>query len=588
VIVDASEPDRVAAIAHYLRSRDAWRELPHVGHLADHRTWRPRRTDRVHPWRQGELWLAEAVLRGDFGREYLERSGETLDRFWRCPSIYGIRPGRYGLFTSDATSGKGIPQSSTEWTNAGFSGIVAPTSLYLYQEASGNFADSIGAFTLTASNISTYAQAVTGWSTKGWNVADDGVQRNAQSTSTSLPDLSTTSMTSLHYSIINATPTANRDFVQYGTAATSRLRITLTPRFSGVSGGNSATGTVSPTGAVRPFICKHDKTNSIARAISDQENLQPTFSTPASTKKFLVGGSTNGNNPPNSNHLYCARWDGTNSEISDANLANMQSLLGWTRSWAAAMAVGLSETNTLSESTTALVQVSIALSETDNLSEAVAAQVTETVALSETDNLSESLTAVKGYQVSLSESNSLSEALVALLTSTQGLSETDNLSEALAALHAATQGLSDSEALAEALVAAIAAAPGLSETDNLSESLVAQLAAALGVTDSEALAEALTIAKNSPVGLSDAAALAGVLAAQLVAIQGLAESETLVESMVAQLAAALGVFEVQLVTEAFHAAVHKTGDIGGTLAAARMLSGLLVIRQALGGTLTKR
>ncbi len=102
-------------------------------------------------------------------------------------------------FSTDATSGKAVPESSAEWSNfiaANSLTLATPNYLHLCQEASGNLADSIGSLTLTAQNTPLYQQSVTGWTRKG--IGGDGATagsfRNAAG-----PNPSLTSVAQFYY-----------------------------------------------------------------------------------------------------------------------------------------------------------------------------------------------------------------------------------------------------------------------------------------------------------------------------------------------------------------------------------------------------
>jgi hypothetical protein len=65
----------------------------------------------------------------------------------------------------DATSLRYVPANGSEWAELlSGTGIPNPAHLYLFQEASGNPADSIDGKALTASGTLAYQQAVAGWS----------------------------------------------------------------------------------------------------------------------------------------------------------------------------------------------------------------------------------------------------------------------------------------------------------------------------------------------------------------------------------------------------------------------------------------
>lgn len=75
--------------------------------------------------------------------------------------------------TRDATSGRYVPASPTEWT-ALLNGttITNPTSLWLLQESAQPFADSIDSDALSGGGPFAFQQAYAGWSRKGFTTVD--------------------------------------------------------------------------------------------------------------------------------------------------------------------------------------------------------------------------------------------------------------------------------------------------------------------------------------------------------------------------------------------------------------------------------
>ena len=233
--------------------------------------------------------------------------------------------------TSDATSGKFIPQSAAEWTTllAG-SGISNPSALWLCQEASGNLADSIGAFTLTAGGTAAaYAQAVTGWSTKGVTLSK-GNPSNFISNSGSLPAINATSCMIfcwIKQPIVNAglTEVSIISFADprngtgmaaetNGGGATNALKC--------ISGANTASGSLGLggffDGTVHPLIVQNDHTNSASNVQSDLETVTATFGSFSSTKRLTLGGDNTGTTTWRSSgatHLYMAMWTGSAAEL---------------------------------------------------------------------------------------------------------------------------------------------------------------------------------------------------------------------------------------------------------------------------------
>ncbi len=237
----------------------------------------------------------------------------------------------------DATSNVYVPASATEWTTflaaVSLNGIIAvPDALWLFQEASGNPADSIASFTLTASGAPSYQQTVSGWTRKAITFAD-GNAGSLASASASLPDLSAGSMMTLGYiTLPAATPAGTRNLISEGTDATPAFaNVTNVPRLFAKSGANTASGTLSPMNAVRPITVRHNLTASTMVAFSDAEKVTPTFGVTATGKALKFGAAAN--TAINGGPLYGCSWFNANAEVSDANLKLLLQGLGWTILW---------------------------------------------------------------------------------------------------------------------------------------------------------------------------------------------------------------------------------------------------------------
>lgn len=236
--------------------------------------------------------------------------------------------------SKDATSNIYVPANAAEWTTfiaaAGLS-IAVPDALWLFQEASGNPADSIGSFTLTASGTGiSYQQAVTGWSRKAIKFTDAGTGALV-STSTSLPDISTTSMLTVAYCDILSTPASARDIVTQGTTTRDALQVTTTPRFQALSGSNASPQNGTPVGAVRPYTLRTNRSASTVLGTTDIHKAVPTFSTSITGKKITFGNLASGSPPLTC--LYSFELHGVNAELSDATLKSLLQALGWTITW---------------------------------------------------------------------------------------------------------------------------------------------------------------------------------------------------------------------------------------------------------------
>ncbi len=290
--------------------------------------------------------------------------GQSVD--YACISIALIP-----TWTTDATSGIGIPQNTTEWSafisDAGLS-ISAPSALYLMQEASGNLSDSIGAITLTKTGAGqTYASAVTGWTAKGIAMTD-GTTGSFVSTSASLPSVNTNSCMMLMYGAIGASPAATRSIMEMGVGAPLvRIDISTTnAKLIAVMSG-SVTGIATNTSTVRPWVICFDRTNSANNVVTNAENPTSVFKSTNTGKNITFGGVSHA--PPALTMFYAPVWFNGAAEMTVTQIVGMLSALGWSMSVvlsSAATATGVAtasadDNNTLSLS--APTPIALALAE---------------------------------------------------------------------------------------------------------------------------------------------------------------------------------------------------------------------------------
>ena len=239
--------------------------------------------------------------------------------------------------TADATSGKLIPQSPTEWSNLSSNyslGLGSLLGLWLLQEAAGNPADSSGSgLTLTASGAPSYRQAVTGWSTLSISFADAATGSLA-STAAGLPDISTTSALLIAYvRMPAAAPAGTRNIASLGTVAATRTAIEMlnTGVVRGFTNANTANGAANPLNAVRPIVIQVDRTNNTTVIYTDQEKLTPTFAAGTTGKAINLGNSTNPD--ANEGFLWAALLSGASAEISVGKVRLLLQALGWSVAW---------------------------------------------------------------------------------------------------------------------------------------------------------------------------------------------------------------------------------------------------------------
>lgn len=234
--------------------------------------------------------------------------------------------------TRDASSGIYCPASAGEWTLLMAAAGLAtgnPSALYLCQEASGNLADSIGTFTLTASGTGlSYQQTVGGWARKAINTTEAATGAFIN-TDAGLPDISTTSALILGY-IKPTTTGTTRALLGMGAAATpiavERLLTSGFPRLrcgatlvSGVGG--------DPTTQVRPWTAQINRTATLATVTDELEKVTTATLSTATGKQATLGNLFVTDST--CSYLYAAIFFGAAAELSSAQLKTLLTTLGF-------------------------------------------------------------------------------------------------------------------------------------------------------------------------------------------------------------------------------------------------------------------
>lgn len=243
--------------------------------------------------------------------------------------------------TSDATSGKYLPQDLTEW-NALLTGIgstmSAPDAMWRCQEPSGSLFPSIGEILLAPSaNAPSYRQAVAGWSTLAVTFPDGSI-RQFFSTTGSLPNLATDDMFTIAYVAFPASaPSVGRNVMQMGTGNNTNADMVVlatSGKTRTASGANTNTSTSTTTcdGAVHFVGLLNDRTNSRARGYTDLDKMTPTFSTSVTGRQLAIGFSNAGFSLAEG-VLYIASWFNANARVSDADVKLLAEGLGFTIPW---------------------------------------------------------------------------------------------------------------------------------------------------------------------------------------------------------------------------------------------------------------
>lgn len=234
----------------------------------------------------------------------------------------------------DIRSFVGCPSDATQWDRVisacGLTGTVAtPDALYLCQEGSGNLADSIGSFTLTAAGTGlSYGSNTAGWDRRGVQTSDNlgGAWAN---TAAGLPDLSTGDLTFCSFAL-RVSSTAARSVIVAGTTTVAYVGGAGVLR--GASGANAQVGTTNDSNVVvvRPYgFLSQRSSGTLARAWSDDTLLS--FSIGAVTGKQIAIGAVGGVVNPSTNVVFYAwAWF---SAVSMTNVKAIHNMLNWNVTW---------------------------------------------------------------------------------------------------------------------------------------------------------------------------------------------------------------------------------------------------------------
>lgn len=239
----------------------------------------------------------------------------------------------------DATSSKFLPATAGQWTTTlTFAGVTntGPSAIWLLQDASGNPADVLGAFPLTAAGTLAYQQTVTGWTAKGINTTAGSPGGTLISTAAGLPSINTNSALLLAYVQPQADITgASRTLMGLGTTFDNdcSLHYNVSDQMFCKGATNVATsGADTATGVVRPYVLKIDRTGGVIAGYSDAEKLAPAIG--GTGKRVLLGGANVQELfSMTASYVYAALFINTAAEISDADVKKILQALGWTVAW---------------------------------------------------------------------------------------------------------------------------------------------------------------------------------------------------------------------------------------------------------------
>ncbi len=220
----------------------------------------------------------------------------------------------YGTTTTGVFSDNGyyVPINAAGFTALG---ITPPNSLWLFQEASGNAADSIGSLTLTANGTPLYQQTAGSFSRKGIKF-DETVNQRLTAAAGVGPNPTTTSTVWLGIWQLGARPTGVRCLQSAGTTEQAR-RLTTADKIRCVSTGNTADSVGSAYVNKAQLIgLDYDRANSVARVVTESETITPTY-VAASADAAKGFGDAGAIGAPLATLVWGCMWSGATAEGLD-------------------------------------------------------------------------------------------------------------------------------------------------------------------------------------------------------------------------------------------------------------------------------
>jgi hypothetical protein len=234
----------------------------------------------------------------------------------------------------DATSGKAVHASTKEWTDfitAKQLNIFPPNGLWLMQDANGNLVDDVGNVDLAIqSGAPMYRGAITGWSRLAVKMGDGEGVRFANTTDSSLPSVSSSSLTVLMLYANETTPAATRTVLVGGSGPASviaEVGIDNLRHFRLSVNGTPAFGTMDHGAGVLPLVLKLDRTNMQQKLVTNKETITPPYTALSGGRGIFIGAANAAS--PEGRWLYMAAWYGPAAEINDSDITKLLTALGW-------------------------------------------------------------------------------------------------------------------------------------------------------------------------------------------------------------------------------------------------------------------
>lgn len=401
-------------------------------------------------------------------------------------------------FTTDATSGIGIPQNSTEWGDPAISPYLdVPDHLWLCQEASNtSLADSIGSVTWTkASNSMLWRQAIGGWSQLGILIsALSGGTINGFTSSAAALHPTNQSVMYMWYIKWNGTPSTQSTIMQLGGtvgASQSILRILTQPtsRVSvGVANLVETTGADDPNaysanGGVQPVVIQYDRTNGLYRVFLGQEVINTTYYAADGTTTKSIG-SINSTPCGPFYILYGCMWAGAKAEKADWQIRGGLDALHWLATSTPFFPVTF---------TASLVTSGMSIGDRLDAAAMYVPSPTETV------TLSESLLAQLQDAIVPTDSLSTGGSLAIEFDAVQSLTDNPTTTDALVSAFQPNANVAESFSTAAAMggVAAYQANVDAVDSPNIAEQVSAQWSTFAAVVDNLVTVDFINVVQSS-------------------------------------------------------------------------------------------
>lgn len=233
-------------------------------------------------------------------------------------------------------NGIAFPANATEWgaLHAASSSGGNPSHLHLLQEASADFADAIGAWTLVAAGTVNYQQAVSGFTRKAVTF---GGANTDQASGSGGPNPASESV--IEMAVISLTGTPGAESTLFG--ATTGFYVTYHPALGGVplihigGGAGGGNGVELHTG-LQVFAVRHDRTAGTSTFFSAQVKAPLTHDGGGvGTVNGGIGG-IDGNNTPTfsgARLMMHVTWRGAAAEKTDQQVFDMLDTMGFAPSW---------------------------------------------------------------------------------------------------------------------------------------------------------------------------------------------------------------------------------------------------------------